>query len=235
DPGVLRGVLDGHADAVWGLAFDVTGRHLASCSADGTVRLWDPRGDSGGGTGGGTGVSSGVPECPQVSLMSPLSPRWLWPGEPGGHSPLVSPGVPLMSPRCGSGQVNQVVTHPSQPLTITASDDRGIRYLDNRTGHDCSLRLWHLCQRTCVTCVPCLYPQVTTVRCGCGTCVTCVPCLSPGHDCSLRLWHLCQRTCVQELPAHRRKHAEAVLAVAFHPRRSLSASAGADALAKVFV
>ncbi|NXC92397.1 STRN4 protein, partial [Cercotrichas coryphoeus] len=122
-----------------------------------------------------------------------------------------------LCPAGGSGQVNQVVTHPSQPLTITASDDRGIRYLDNRTGHDCSLRLWHLCHLTCVT-------RVTSPVS-----------VSPGHDCSLRLWHLCQRTCVQELPAHRRKHAEAVLAVAFHPRRHLSASAGADALAKVFV
>ncbi|XP_030921763.1 striatin-4-like, partial [Geospiza fortis] len=60
DPRVLRGGLDGHSDAVWGLAFDVTGRHLASCSADGTVRLWDPRGDSatsGGGTATGTCLS----------------------------------------------------------------------------------------------------------------------------------------------------------------------------------
>lgn len=34
----------------------------------------------------------------------------------------------------GPTQINQVVSHPSQPLTITAHDDRGIRFLDNRTG-----------------------------------------------------------------------------------------------------
>lgn len=58
---------------------------------------------------------------------------------------------------------------------------------------------------------------------------------SPGHDCSLRLWHLDNKTCVQEITAHRKKHEEAIHAVAFHPCKALSASAGADALAKVFV
>ncbi|NWZ98249.1 STRN4 protein, partial [Nesospiza acunhae] len=126
-------------------------------------------------------------------------------------------------PAGGRAQVNQVVAHPSQPLTITASDDRAIRYLDNRTGHDCSLMLCHLCPLTCVTCVTSPVSPVSP-----HLCHLC-------HDCSLRLWHLSDHTCVQELPAHRRKHHEAVLAVAFHPRRALSASAGADALAKVFV
>lgn len=37
-------------------------------------------------------------------------------------------------PHVGGSQVNQVVSHPSQPLTVTASDDRSIRFLDNRTG-----------------------------------------------------------------------------------------------------
>ncbi|NXU98080.1 STRN4 protein, partial [Cettia cetti] len=155
-------------------------------------------------------LSPDVPSCPPLSPGVPCCPQ-VSPAVPG--CPQLSPIVPAG----GSAQVNQVVAHPWQPLTITASDDRAIRYLDNRTGHDCSLRLWHLSQRTCVTCVTLMSP------------------LSPGHDCSLRLWHLSQRTCVQELPAHRRKHHEAVLAVAFHPRRALSASAGADGLAKVFV
>ncbi len=33
-------MLDGHTDAVWQLA--ISGHKLLSCSADGTVRLWDP-------------------------------------------------------------------------------------------------------------------------------------------------------------------------------------------------
>ena len=57
----------------------------------------------------------------------------------------------------------------------------------------------------------------------------------PGHDCSLRLWSLDNKTCVQEITAHRKKHEEAIHAVACHPSKALIASAGADALAKVFV
>ena len=43
DPAVLGGVLRGHEDAVWALALDAAGRRLLSCSADGSVRLWEPR------------------------------------------------------------------------------------------------------------------------------------------------------------------------------------------------
>lgn len=43
------------------------------------------------------------------------------------------------------------------------------------------------------------------------------------------------KTCVQEITAHRKKFDESILDVAFHPSRPFIASAGADALAKVFV
>lgn len=39
---MLSHVLEGHSDAVWGLAFSGVAQRLASCSADGTVRIWDP-------------------------------------------------------------------------------------------------------------------------------------------------------------------------------------------------
>lgn len=60
-------------------------------------------------------------------------------------------------------------------------------------------------------------------------------CTRTGHDCSLRLWSLDNKTCVQEITAHRKKHEEAIHAVACHPSRALIANVGADALAKVFV
>lgn len=46
DPSVLSHVLEGHGDAVWGLAFSPASQRLASCSADGTVRIWDPSSSS---------------------------------------------------------------------------------------------------------------------------------------------------------------------------------------------
>lgn len=61
----------------------------------------------------------------------------------------------------------------------------------------------------------------------------CVP--PAGHDCSVRLWMLDNRTCVQEITAHRKKHDEAIHDVAFHASQPFIASAGADALAKIFV
>nr|XP_041568465.1 striatin-4 isoform X3 [Taeniopygia guttata] len=227
DPGVLRGLLAGHSDAVWGLSFDGAGRRLASCSADGTVRLWDPRGDrDSGDSGGGTclGVLDGHAEhgVPTSVTFVPTQPAHLVAGFRSGATVLYdleATKATLVSPNGGGrAQVNQVVTHPSQPLTITASDDRAIRYLDMRTGAVVHSVVAHLDAVTCLA----LDSSGDTL-------------MSGSHDCSLRLWHLCQRTCVQELPAHRRKHHESVLAVAFHPRRPLGASAGADGLAKVLV
>ena len=50
-----------------------------------------------------------------------------------------------------------------------------------------------------------------------------------------RLWNLESKTCVQEITAHRKKFDESIFDVAFHPSKPFIASAGADALAKVFV
>ncbi|KRX31766.1 Striatin, partial [Trichinella sp. T6] len=41
DPSMLRGALCGHTDTVWGLVYSSAHQRLLSCSADGTVRLWD--------------------------------------------------------------------------------------------------------------------------------------------------------------------------------------------------
>ncbi|NXN11053.1 STRN4 protein, partial [Indicator maculatus] len=220
DPGVLQGALQGHADAVWALAFNPRGDLLASCSADGSLRLWQPRGHQGPALA--TFQAQRGEQGPQMSPRSPPDPRW-----PQGHpqGPQISWRCPQglgTSPWCppaGGSSVNQVVAHPSQPLSITASDDHSIRVLDNRTGGALGRtgRHWGGLGRE--------WEGVG----GTGGH------WEGSHDCSLRLWHLGQCSCVQELPAHRRKHSEAVLAVAFHCLLPLAASAGADGLAKVFV
>ena len=46
DPSVLGSSLLGHTDAVWGLSLHSQQLQLLSCSADGTVRLWNPQSTS---------------------------------------------------------------------------------------------------------------------------------------------------------------------------------------------
>lgn len=43
EPSVLAGTWLGHTDAVWGLAYSGIKNRLLSCSADGTVKLWNPQ------------------------------------------------------------------------------------------------------------------------------------------------------------------------------------------------
>ena len=42
DPSVLAGSWTGHTDAVWGLVYSGIKNRLLSCSADGTIKLWNP-------------------------------------------------------------------------------------------------------------------------------------------------------------------------------------------------
>lgn len=177
-----------------------------------------------------------------------------------------------------------MVSHPSEPVSITAHENRTIRFLDNKTGAYGRLQrgvggglgwsVMQLSERALCVCsgkvvhsmvahldaVTCLTtdPKGTYLISGSewdsaghhfGTwiqtpqcCFTCLfvwffsPALPPaGHDCSVRLWMLDNRTCVQEITAHRKKHDEAIHDVAFHPSQPFIASAGADALAKIFV
>uniref|UniRef100_A0A8C2QCM4 Striatin-4 n=1 Tax=Cricetulus griseus TaxID=10029 RepID=A0A8C2QCM4_CRIGR len=222
DPSVLSHVLEGHGDAVWGLAFSPISQRLASCSADGTVRIWDP--SSSGPSCLCTFPMSGEHGIPTSVAFTSTEPAHVVASFRSGDTVLydLEAGSALLTleSRGSSGptQINQVVSHPNQPLSITAHDDRGIRFLDNRTGKSVHSMVAHLDAVTCLAVDP-----------------NGVFLMSGSHDCSLRLWSLDNKTCVQEITAHRKKHEEAIHAVACHPSKALIASAGADALAKVFV
>ncbi|EPY76157.1 striatin-3 [Camelus ferus] len=141
EPNVLAGTLVAHTDAVWGLAYSGIKNQLLSCSADGTVRLWNPQ-----------------EKLPCICTYN---------GNKGK-------------------MIHSMVAH-LDAVTSLAVDPNGI-YL-----------------------------------------------MSGSHDCSIRLWNLDSKTCVQEITAHRKKLDESIYDVAFHPSKAYIASAGADALAKVFV
>ncbi|XP_053123794.1 striatin-4 [Hemicordylus capensis] len=222
DPSMLSNVLDGHTDAVWGLAFSTSKNRLASCSADGTVRIWDP--SSSDSSCLSTYKAESENGIPTSITFSSTDPGHAVAAFQTGYTVLydVEASCPVLTlesrPANGTSQINQVVSHPTQPITITAHDDRGIRFLDNRTGKAVHSMVAHLDAVTCLAADP-----------------NGVFLMSGSHDCSLRLWNLDNKTCMQEITAHRKKHEEAIHDVAFHPSKTLIASAGADALAKVFV
>uniref|UniRef100_A0A673MQ66 Striatin-4-like n=1 Tax=Sinocyclocheilus rhinocerous TaxID=307959 RepID=A0A673MQ66_9TELE len=221
DPGVESSVLSGHEDAVWGLAYSSSLKRLASCSADGTVRIWDPHNSSPCVSVFNKEKEHGTPTS--VAFVNSDTSQVVVAFD-GGETLLydLSTEQSIMvlenQAKDGNELINCVVSHPSQPISITAHENRTIRFLDNKTGKVIHSMVAHLDAVTCLA----TDPKGAYL-------------ISGSHDCSVRLWMLDNRTCVQEITAHRKKHDEAIHDVAFHPSQPFIASAGADALAKIFV
>jgi len=225
DPDVLAQTLSEHTDAVWGLAFHTQKTRLLSCSADGTVKLWSPGSKAPLLQSYSAELTLGLPssvdfvheDCSQMVVAYTSGRAAIYDLE---TSKLV---VQLDSDQNGGGQamhdqINCVVSHPTMPLTMAAHEDRHIRFYDNVTGKVVHAMVAHQDAVTSLAVDPNgLYL------------------LSGSHDCSIRLWNLDNKQCVQEITAHRKKCDESIHCVDFHPSKPYIASAGADALAKVFV
>uniref|UniRef100_A0A4W6CEF2 Striatin n=1 Tax=Lates calcarifer TaxID=8187 RepID=A0A4W6CEF2_LATCA len=138
DPSVLRGALSGHTDSVWGLVYSSAHQRLLSCSADGTVRLWDANTTSPALAVFNENKKMGVPSS--VDLVC-SEPAHLVTSFTNGQIGLfnmetrqlvlslesnVEPGTPC--------QINKVLSHPTLPITITAQEDRHIKFFDNNSG-----------------------------------------------------------------------------------------------------
>lgn len=196
DPSVLAGSWLGHTDAVWGLAYSGIKNRLLSCSADGTVKLWNPteknpcistfntnhgkkKKKGALPAGGSLSRLADVYIC-QQSMGSPhqwtsmvvtlltwwhplIAETWLcmtwkllskhWCSKDretavraqttmnryevcDGFLRTVN-SVILFSPSSalsGSNHINKVVSHPTLPVTITAHEDRHIKFFDNKSG-----------------------------------------------------------------------------------------------------
>ncbi|NXH26416.1 STRN3 protein, partial [Myiagra hebetior] len=213
EPNVLAGTLIAHTDAVWGLAYSGVKNHLLSCSADGTIRLWNPPEKipcicTYNGEKDPAWTAGSISAAPAVGL----SPEQSREGDPRAGAPLG-----LFSVQ-SNNHINKVVSHPTLPVTITAHEDRHIKFFDNKTGKMIHSMVAHLDAVTSLAVDP-----------------NGIYLMSGSHDCSIRLWNLDSKTCVQEITAHRKKLDESIYDVAFHPSKAYIASAGADALAKVFV
>uniref|UniRef100_A0A8C6U7L0 Striatin, calmodulin binding protein 4 n=1 Tax=Neogobius melanostomus TaxID=47308 RepID=A0A8C6U7L0_9GOBI len=223
DPSIESSVLSGHEDSVWGLAYSAMHHRLASCSADGTIRIWNPQNSAPclSVFNKERGIFHGTPTS--VAFVA-TDPNQIVVSYDGGETLIYdlnteqSVTALLTETKDGSELINRVVSHPLEALSITAHENRTIRFADNKTGKVVHSMVAHLDAVTCLT----TDPKGTYL-------------ISGSHDCSVRLWMLDNRTCVQEITAHRKKHDEAIHDVAFHSSQPFIASAGADALAKIFV
>ncbi|KAL9849783.1 striatin-3 isoform 5-T5 [Geothlypis trichas] len=224
EPNVLAGTLIAHTDAVWGLAYSGVKNHLLSCSADGTIRLWNPPEKNpcictyNGEKEHGIPTSVDFIGCDPAHMVASFNT-----GSTVIYDLETSQSVVMFSSQVEPGvqsnnHINKVVSHPTLPVTITAHEDRHIKFFDNKTGKMIHSMVAHLDAVTSLAVDP-----------------NGIYLMSGSHDCSIRLWNLDSKTCVQEITAHRKKLDESIYDVAFHPSKAYIASAGADALAKVFV
>uniref|UniRef100_A0A182IQN9 WD_REPEATS_REGION domain-containing protein n=1 Tax=Anopheles atroparvus TaxID=41427 RepID=A0A182IQN9_ANOAO len=224
DPEVMRCTIDGHTDAVWGLAVNHAKNTLVSCSADGTVKLWSPSGKIPTNSTTFTSETEGIPTSvdfvkDQIDriVVAYSSTHCIVYDTETGKQVVKLEASQEMTGNLGK-HINKVISHPTLPVTITAHEDRHIRFWDNTSGSLVHSMVAHL-------------DAVTSLAIDAHGLYL----LSGSHDCSIRLWHMDNKTCVQEITAHRKKFDESILDVAFHPSKPFIASAGADAIAKVFV
>ncbi|XP_019726073.1 striatin isoform X1 [Hippocampus comes] len=222
DSTVLRGELCGHTDSIWGLVYSSAHQRLLSCSADGTVRLWDANSTSPALAVFNENKKMGVPSSVDLVCSEPAHlVTSFTSGEIGLFNMETSQLVLNLESSSEQGppiHINKILSHPTLPITITAQEDRHIKFFDNNTGKLIHSMVAHLDAVTSLAVDPNgLYL------------------MSGSHDCSIRLWNLESKTCIQEFTAHRKKFEESIHDVAFHPSKCYIASAGADALAKVFV
>ncbi|XP_048125379.1 striatin-like isoform X2 [Alosa alosa] len=222
EPSVLRGALCGHTDAVWGLVYSSAHQRLLSCSADGTVRLWNASNTSPALAVFNEDKELGIPSSVDLVCSDPAHMVTSFSnGRLGLFNMETRQLVLNLESTVEPGslcQINKVLSHPTLPITITAQEDRHIKFYDNNTGKLIHAMVAHLDSVTSLAVDPNgLYL------------------MSGSHDCSIRLWSLENKTCIQEFTAHRKKFEESIHDVAFHPTKCFIASAGADALAKVFV
>lgn len=228
--------LSGHDDAVWSVS--VSGNSLLSASSDETIRVWSlskiadhtpiPNYPSPSSNDhflqNVIQLDNFVPTC--VTAL-PNDPSRFVVSSTSGELALVDieTGKALWRNQIASTRpdtsklIYKVVAHGSLPLLATGCEDSKIRFHDfngNLTISENNV-LGHSDAVSALDFSPC------------GQYL-----MSGGYDCSLRIWDVHSRNCVQEIPTHRRKYAEGIHDVAYHPSKSLVASCGADSLAKIY-
>lgn len=151
---VELGNLSGHLDAVWGLRCHPHRPQLLSCSSDSTVRLWSPQQLRAPLLSTYHLQKDGVPtsvdfvyESSNQFVTSFNSASCVIYDLETGKTVTRLDTDSQDSSNTGSNltrQINKVVSHPTLPLTITAHEDRHIRFWDNHTGQLVQSMVAHL-------------------------------------------------------------------------------------------
>uniref|UniRef100_H3B5I5 Striatin n=1 Tax=Latimeria chalumnae TaxID=7897 RepID=H3B5I5_LATCH len=229
DASILRGALLSHTDSVWGLVYSGAHQRLLSCSADGTVRLWN---------------TSEIAPCLSIFnenrdgmsvykliFVMHVIISLLWHQIKAkfkknfiNNTCYFSIGLSILlclvilSVSKTKNSFFFLLFHCAKNLQLLVYNTFLLTNMFILLGKLIHSMVAHLDAVTSLAVDPNgLYL------------------MSGSHDCSIRLWNLESKTCIQEFTAHRKKFDESIHDVAFHPSKCYIASAGADALAKVFV
>ncbi|ENN78799.1 hypothetical protein YQE_04736, partial [Dendroctonus ponderosae] len=160
EPYVLNTSLNGHSDAVWGLSVLNSKQQLVSSSADGTVKLWSPHNKvqllntfASKSDGIPTSVDFVRDEPNKIVASFASANCVIFDAETGKQvvrfEASNDDGVSLNALR-----VYKLVCHPTLPLTITAHEDKHIRFWDNHTGKLVHSMVTHLDAVTCLAVDP---------------------------------------------------------------------------------
>uniref|UniRef100_A0A8B9LRX3 Striatin, calmodulin binding protein 3 n=1 Tax=Astyanax mexicanus TaxID=7994 RepID=A0A8B9LRX3_ASTMX len=150
DPSVLAGSLLGHTDAVWGLAYSGIKNRLLSCSADGTVKLWDPQEKMPCLCTFNSEREHGIPTavdfngCDPAYMVASFNTGSAVIYDLETSQSVVEFSAQKDSSLPAGNHINKVVSHPTLPVTITAHEDRHIKFFDNKSGKVIHAMVAHL-------------------------------------------------------------------------------------------
>ncbi|OXA50721.1 Striatin-4 [Folsomia candida] len=142
DPTVLKRSFTDHTDSVHGLSLHSQKSQLLSGSADGSVKLWDvtaktPLLQS------YTSDSDGIPTAMDFVRDEPSHMAVAYNAQAVIYD--LETKKQLIRFECeGVGGINRIICHPTLALTITAHEDRQIRFWDNSTGKMLHAMVAHL-------------------------------------------------------------------------------------------
>ncbi|KAG4104009.1 WD40-repeat-containing domain protein [Neocallimastix lanati (nom. inval.)] len=234
DPTIKQHTFEGHTDAVWCVKSHPLREQyhlLASASSDGTIKLWDTKNYGLKSTLDYNGLLS---DRSKEIESNPTYLDWL----NNDLSKIIvsyqNSMVKLFDIETGnefmklpsaetydntpSTQINQVISHPTMPLIITAHEDRYIRFFDVKSGECINSMTAHLDGVTSLS----VHPSGLTFASG-------------GHDSSIRIWDIASKNCIQEMSSHRKKFDEGVWCVKYHPTLSnILSSGGGDSTCKIY-